>query len=237
MADTWDPPSPEAAALLRDGARFFLQHADELVEQLDESVMATLPEQAARGRRARRGGRRQHPREHPSLGDLHAQRPGRPRSRQPEPRGAGDRPRRDPSRRGPDAAAHLSRQPERGLALHDAAAVLAVVGPADPARHARPRGALDLRVHRRHRGGSSGADRARARGAHERHPRRAARGREPDPRGRSDHQRPGQRPPALRPPPPPHGRDRLDRSRQRGHGRARQRGRGPGEGSRRAAGR
>lgn len=44
MAEAWDPPSPAAAELMRDGARFFLEHSDELVDQLDQAVMAAFPE-------------------------------------------------------------------------------------------------------------------------------------------------------------------------------------------------
>src|SRR5437879_13924121 len=44
MAGAWDPPSPEAAALLQEGAQFFIEHADELVDQLDRAVMAAFPE-------------------------------------------------------------------------------------------------------------------------------------------------------------------------------------------------
>ncbi len=48
MVEPWDPPSPSpspaAADLLREGARFFLEHAAELVDQLDQAVMAVFPE-------------------------------------------------------------------------------------------------------------------------------------------------------------------------------------------------
>jgi DNA-binding PucR family transcriptional regulator len=44
MPVEWDPPSPEAAELLRAAARRFLDHADELLAQLDGAVMAVFPE-------------------------------------------------------------------------------------------------------------------------------------------------------------------------------------------------
>jgi DNA-binding PucR family transcriptional regulator len=44
VSEAWDPPSSEAAALLRDGAQFFVEHSAELVDQLDEAVMAAFPE-------------------------------------------------------------------------------------------------------------------------------------------------------------------------------------------------
>jgi DNA-binding PucR family transcriptional regulator len=44
VAESWDPPSPQAAALLRDAARAFLEHADDLLVQLDEAIMAAFPE-------------------------------------------------------------------------------------------------------------------------------------------------------------------------------------------------
>ena len=37
-------PSPEAAALLREGARFFLEHSDQLVEEVDKAVMPAFPQ-------------------------------------------------------------------------------------------------------------------------------------------------------------------------------------------------
>jgi len=44
VAEAWDPPSAQAAALLRDAARSFLERSDELLLALDEAVMAASPE-------------------------------------------------------------------------------------------------------------------------------------------------------------------------------------------------
>ena len=45
MAQAWDPASPAAAQLLRDGAQFLLDHMEELLDELDQAVMAAFPEQ------------------------------------------------------------------------------------------------------------------------------------------------------------------------------------------------
>jgi DNA-binding PucR family transcriptional regulator len=44
VAEAWNSPSPGAAALLRDAARWFLEHSDELVAQLDQAIMDAFPE-------------------------------------------------------------------------------------------------------------------------------------------------------------------------------------------------
>jgi len=44
MAEVWDRPSPEAAALLREAAVWFRDHAAELVELLDEATSDRFPE-------------------------------------------------------------------------------------------------------------------------------------------------------------------------------------------------
>lgn len=44
MAEPGAPPSPDAAALMREGARFFLEHSEQLVDQLDEAILAAFPE-------------------------------------------------------------------------------------------------------------------------------------------------------------------------------------------------
>ena len=42
--EVWDPPSPQAAALLRDAARWFLEHSTELIAQLDSAILDVFPE-------------------------------------------------------------------------------------------------------------------------------------------------------------------------------------------------
>src|SRR5437588_466530 len=44
MAEAWDRPSPEAAALLREAAVWFRDHAAELVELLDAATIERFPE-------------------------------------------------------------------------------------------------------------------------------------------------------------------------------------------------
>lgn len=44
MAEAWEPPSPAAAALLRDAARLFLDAPHELMAELDAAIMDALPQ-------------------------------------------------------------------------------------------------------------------------------------------------------------------------------------------------
>jgi DNA-binding PucR family transcriptional regulator len=44
MAEPWDPPTPQAALLMRDAARLFLEQPAELVDQVDRAIIAAAPE-------------------------------------------------------------------------------------------------------------------------------------------------------------------------------------------------
>jgi DNA-binding PucR family transcriptional regulator len=44
MADTWAPPSPQAARLMKDAVRLFLEQPAELVDQVDRAIIAAAPE-------------------------------------------------------------------------------------------------------------------------------------------------------------------------------------------------